>query len=163
MNTELNRLMLQAEDRFLEDAELQQWQDQIDALATRLDTYESLRELETSLFESIVQHLFEATPHQSGDTLRPVIMQWISIYRYASMAMLLGDPDFLKYRLLEWLGPVMQVHRTPQSTPDPAIFYQLMQKELKSLIRSQYSELEPYLQLAVDFLMVPSTELSSAR
>jgi hypothetical protein len=146
MNTPWHRLLSAAEDHCLNDSELQEFQNHLDSLSKRVQTYERLRDLEISIFQEVAEQVGGIQGY-TRDSLKLVLSQGISCYRYASMAMLLSDPSFLRYRLLEWLAPTVQAQDIQVIQ---ALFTSLQTQLEASLPEQQLLLFNPYLEMVVE-------------
>ncbi len=163
MDSALHHLMLESEYQPLKDQDLDQWQTHIEALSDRLELYETLRDNEVEIFQAIADQLLQQDPDLAVQPLKVLVMQWISVYRHIGMAVLLKDPDFLRYRLLEWLAPVVKAHSEDAESVSCETIHRLLQDQLKeNLTPVQIELLDPYLKMASDHLSAPVPVLNQS-
>lgn len=112
MHTELMNLYYKAEANYLSDVDLKVLRHHVESLQQRLRTYEFLRDHELEIFQPVADNLQKNYPTENPRTLEQVLRQAIALLRYAAMAMLLNNPEFLQHRLLEWLTGVVSAHQT---------------------------------------------------
>jgi len=108
MQKDFERLFHRAEDHYLHPLEMISFKKHLGLLEQRLAAYRTLREQEGLIFQAVADQLEAAYPERPVAELENALLHWISILRYGSMAMLLSNPEYLQYRLLEWLGDMVQ-------------------------------------------------------
>ncbi|MBR8827939.1 MAG: phycobilisome protein [Gomphosphaeria aponina SAG 52.96 = DSM 107014] len=146
MQPELEAFLYEAEERYLSQEEIQDFQAHIDRFKQRLATYENLREGEIAIFQPVADRLSEKFPTEKDDILEQALKHWLAVMRYSAMAMLLNNPEFLQRRLLEWLTPSIQAHQL--ETVEKKL-YELLQKQLKELLpEEQLALMQPFLEQA---------------
>ena len=151
MINQLNLLFHAAEEGYLQDSELQEYEIAIGNLKERLELYEKLRELEGKLVQRLALNLEESYPNEPPSRLQLALKQWVLVMRYCAMAMLLDDPDFLRYRLLEWLSDVIVAHNLQELENSLNGF---LQRRLKKFLTGDERQLiTPYLSQARTMLM----------
>jgi hypothetical protein len=111
MQTDLENFWQKAEEQFLTPSEVNQFRGTLDSLRARLSAYETLRDREASVFQAVADRLVDRFPDENPKTLERALKHWIAVTRYAAMAMLLNNPDYLEHRLLEWLTDIVRVYR----------------------------------------------------
>jgi Phycobilisome protein len=134
MHPDLQTLLYKAEAQYLEATEIKLFRHHIGSLSERLATYEILRNQELAIFQAIADQLQTTFPQESPQLLEKCLKQWIAILRYAAMAMLLNNPEFLQWRILEWLTDSVQAHQV-QSIE--AKLCQLLQVQLKNRLSTE--------------------------
>jgi hypothetical protein len=158
MYQDLRKLIFQAEDNYLQEAELDTFKTKVNSLAERLETYEILREEEIALFQPIVDRLMQDATEQKPKAIEKAIEHWIAILRYCAMAMLLNDPEYLQHRLLEWLTEQIKAHELQSLETD---IYKYLQMRLKKVLSAeQLSLLNPFLEEAKKTLLAPAPSLN---
>jgi len=110
MQKDFERLFHRAEDHYLHPLELISFRKHLGLMQERLVAYRTLRDNETVIFQAIADQLESEFGDAPVAQLQQGLLHWISILRYASMAMLLSNPEYLQYRLLEWLEALVQAH-----------------------------------------------------
>lgn len=150
MHSDIEALLVQAENHFLKPEELATFKRYVTTLGQRLKIYEFLREKEAIIFQPIINQLEEVYPSEKPEVLERSLKHWILVLRYAAMAMLLNDPTFLKQRLLDWLSGLVQVQQTLEIEET---IYQLLQASLKKVVPEKaLAILEPFLKQAQSLL-----------
>jgi len=112
MHTELMNLYYKAEENYLSNVDIKVLRHHVESLQQRLHAYEFLRDHEVEIFQPVADKLQKNYPTENPRTLEEVLRQSIALLRYAAMAMLLNNPEFLQHRLLEWLTGVVNAHQT---------------------------------------------------
>lgn len=150
MSTELQDLIFSADDHYLSDADLNRFQNELQSLNERLNLYEYIRDHEVSLLQPAVDYLVEELSNKDTKVLERAVTHWISILRYAAMAMLQSDAKFLEEHVLNWLPDVVDAY----DLRDVEIaLYRFLQAQLKSsLTPEQLDLIQPYLEQAYNLL-----------
>lgn len=144
MHVELTELARKGEEHYLQRPELIIFRHHATNLAKRLQTYEILRDQEVNIFQPVADQLeknFANTPPQS---LEKALRHWIAVLRYASMAMLINNPDYFRHRLLEWLTDQVQAYNIDQV--EIAIAEYLQDSLKKYLSENQMAFIKPYIE-----------------
>ena len=147
----LSRLFYTAENRYLNDEDMEQFEHSIASLESRLDLYELLRENEAKIFQRLAIELHDRYPKESPSRLQLALQHWILVLRYCSMAMLLEDPDFLRYRLLEWMTEVVAAHELREI--ENSLDQMLRRRFKKYMSGSDIKLMAPYLAQARQLLL----------
>ena len=146
MHSNIEALVYQAEDHYLQRQEITAFKLHIASLGKRLETYECLRDQEIAIFQPVADRLLEAFPLENPKLLERALKHWLSVMRYCAMAMLTNNPEFLQRRLLEWLTDIVQVH---QMESVENTLYQLLQVRLKKVLsEEQLTLVQPFLDQA---------------
>ncbi|WP_009630670.1 phycobilisome protein [Synechocystis sp. PCC 7509] len=151
MNANIQSLLYDADERYLKSGEIGALKSYTSSLSQRLETYELLRDQETTIFQPIANQLLASFPDQQHDLERS-LKNWLAVLRYCTMAMLLNNSEFLERRLLEWLTDIVRVHRT--QAIDTALYEGLEKQIPQILADNQYSLLQPFLAQAAASLLV---------
>lgn len=151
MHTELQNLLYAADDHYLSDADLDQFQKTAHSLAERIETYEYIRDRELSILQPAADYLSEEFPNTDSKILERAVVHWLSILRYGSMAMLCDNIEFLNQRILEWMPDLLEVY---QLRDIEIAFYRLLQVQIKSTLSpTQIDLIKPYLEEAYGVLL----------
>ena len=110
MQKDFERLFHRAEDHYLHPLEIISFRKHLGLMQERLNAYRTLLDNETVIFQAIADQLESEFSDAPVAQLQQGLLHWISILRYASMAMVLSNPEYLQYRLLEWLEALVQAH-----------------------------------------------------
>jgi len=144
MQSDIQNILYQAEDHYLNQLEIVDFQNSVASVAQRLATYECLRDQEIAIFQPIAEEIVRAYPEQNPQFLEKALKQWLVVMRYCAMAMLLNNPEYLERRILEWLTPMLQAHQM-QSVAN-AIYDLLLVRLQKILDKEQWALLQPFLE-----------------
>ncbi|AIE74152.1 MULTISPECIES: phycobilisome protein [unclassified Synechocystis] len=143
MQKDFERLFHRAEDHYLQPPEIIAFRKQLGLMGERLSAYRLVRDNEIVIFQAIADQLEEEFSNAPAAQLQQALLHWISILRYGSMAMLLSNPEYLQYRLLEWLEGMVQAH---DLSAIETRLSALLKEQLQSLLGvPQYRLLEPFL------------------
>ncbi|MCG9892912.1 MAG: phycobilisome protein [Thermosynechococcaceae cyanobacterium MS004] len=160
MDTALQSLLYAADDHYLSDADLDRFHQDIQSLAERIETYETLRDRELAILQPTADYLSEEFPTADPKLLERSVIHWINILRYSAMAMLLNDQAFLSQRILEWMPDLVQAY---QLQDIEKTLYRFLQMQLKnSLSPEQLNLLKPYLEEAHATLLSVTPALQPA-
>lgn len=111
MQKDFENLFYEAEDHYLNVDEMIAFKHQVSSLKQRLTIYKKIRDQEIVIFQSIADDLVNHFPQEQPKRLENSLIYWISVMRYGAMAMLLNNPDYLRYRLLEWLADIIHAQK----------------------------------------------------
>ncbi len=151
MHSDFQQFLQDAEDHYLQNAEIAEFKQHVSTLEQRLQTYELLRENELEIWQPVADQLSETCPNESNQRQEKVLQHWISALRYGAMAMLMNRPEFLKYRLLEWLTDVVQAHQLVDLEYQLS---QLLEARLKEILTAQqWNLIQPYFVQTQQILM----------
>lgn len=156
MRPDLNELLVQAENRYLQTEELVGFKTYAETLAQRLKIYEFLRDREVTIFQPIADQLINVLPNEKQERLEQALQQWILILRHIAMAMLLEDSSYLQYRLLDWLSGLVKARDT--QAIDSKI-YQLLNTRLSELLSPKaLAFLKPLLEQVETHILQPDSQ-----
>lgn len=154
MQTELTDFFHRSQDQYLRPEEIKEFRGIISALKERLAAYECLRDQELIIFQTLAEQLEEVFPEEHPKVIERALKHWISALRYAGMAMLLNNPEYLQHRLLEWLTDMIAVH---QMQSLESYLYEFLQAVLSEILPpEQLALLHPFLEQAKTTLLVES-------
>lgn len=146
MQSDIEALVHQAEEDYLKQPDIELFRQHAASLQKRLETYECLRDGEIAIFQPIVKQLMETYPQENPQLLEKVLKHWVSVLRYCAMAMLLNNPEYLEYRLLEWLSDIVKAH---QMESLESTLYELLLSSLSTVLaQQQLALLQPFLEQA---------------
>jgi hypothetical protein len=146
MQSDFEMMLHEAEVRYLQDPDVLLFKRHYISLQERLEAYRSIRDQELSIFQPIADPLLEAFPSAQAQDVERALRHWIAVLRYAAMAMLMNNPEFLRRRILEWLTDVVQAH---QLQAIELKLYDLMVVQIKAAVpKSQIDYLMPFLEQA---------------
>jgi hypothetical protein len=138
MHPDLQSLFYKSQEHYLQPVEMRLLKHHIGDLAARLEVYEGLRDQEVAIFQPVADQLQAAFPNTAVPVLEKSLRQWLTVMRYAAMAMLINNPEFLQHRLLEWLTDLVQVHNTTDISDK---IYQLLQAQLREMLSAEKLDL----------------------
>jgi hypothetical protein len=149
MLSQLERLSREVDGRYASDLELQFITEYVQSFDLRIQTYQRLQELESTLVQqsyikmrSIDSSLFlysneDVSSKWKRDTIR--------VLRYTAIAVLIDEPDILRERFLLWFQTIMRAFGAQRSCN---ITYQVLQDMVKqSLAPAQANLVCPILEL----------------
>ncbi len=143
MQSDLKAILHKAEEHYLTKPEIIVFQNHVASLAQRLETYESLRDQEITIFQPIAEELVRAYPQKNPQLIEKAIKHWLAVMRYCAMAMLLNNPEYLQRRILEWLTEMVQAHQI--QSVENTIYNLLLLRLKKVLSQQQLALLQPFL------------------
>lgn len=155
MHADFEALLHEAEAQYLQEPDLMVFKRNYISLQERVKVYKCLRDQELMIFQSIADPLLEACPNAHARDIEKALRHWIAVVRYAAMAMLLNNPEFLRRRVLEWLTDIVKAHDLIEIETK---LYELMIQQMKILIpQIQLICLMPFLDQAKQALLIPAT------
>jgi hypothetical protein len=158
MHSDFQRFLQDAEDHYLQNTEIADFKQHVNALEQRLQTYEVLRDQELAIWQPIADQLEAACPGAGAQRQEKALQHWIAALRYGAMAMLTNNPEFLQHRLLEWLTDVVKAHQLADLEYQIS---QLLKARLQEVLSAhQWTLIEPYLTQTQQILV--GTELVTA-
>ncbi len=145
---------------------------------SRVQAAREIKDVERPIVRKVIKRIFEIYPYEAHHDMAvsKATRDVHYVCLYANLCMLLGEPDWLKDKLLFWMRTILQSFQYPDILPgkdfifnDPenatytrslqpgqkSIYecYLLLKIEMeKALSPDAYKEIEPYLQTAVDVL-----------
>jgi hypothetical protein len=149
MLSQLKHLSLEAEGRYASDAELQFMADYIQSFNLRVQTYQKLQELETTLLQQTYIKMKSIDPTFFVYNKEDASLNWKRDttlgLRYAAIAVLTNDPEQLQDRLLFWFQTIIRAFGLERSYNAT---YQTLQEVVKQhLTPPQSSLICPWLEL----------------
>ncbi len=157
MYKELENWLHQAEKDYLNADELTIFKSEMLEWKERLAIYKHLRDYEVVLFQPVAERLQKIYPQENQSRLEQALKHWIAIMRYAAFAMLTNNPEFLQYRILEWLNPVIKTYQLQAIEQE---LYAILQEVLETLLtEKEKMRLDPFLKQAQDTLLDSSNQL----
>ena len=151
MHSDIEVLLYEAEEHYLQPPEIKLFKHHVASLAQRLETYECLRDREIEIFQTVADQLLEAFPQENPQLLERALKHWLSVMRYSAMAMLLSNPEFLQRRLLEWLTDLVQAHQ--MESIETKLYEFLLSRLVEVLSQEQLALVQPYLEQAQKTLL----------
>ncbi|WOO41368.1 hypothetical protein [Rubellicoccus peritrichatus] len=174
----LHALFKSAEARHLTEDELQHYETTLPDCKSRADAAREIAKVDTAICGKIAKKVTEAYEYDKHhDVSTKKCFRDISLtVNYATLSMLMNDPDWYRDKLLIWFKTILHSFRFPdQKNGQEALIdgtehaeqlasrqpfqksifetYSLLKAQMKaSLSESAYKEIEPYLQLALDIL-----------
>lgn len=168
-----------AESRHLTDDELDAYLAVVPEYAARAEAAKAMRTHDAAAVRITVTELHKLYPYEQyhKNALPKGIRDLRYVCAYATHAMLLGDSEWFRDKLLLWMKTIIQAFEFPDlpagSTrllnPEPEVrvaierlrpyqrsiyecYYRLKSELRRALPPAAFTELEPYLQLTVDVL-----------
>ncbi len=143
MQKDFERLFHRAEDHYLQAPEVGSFKKHLGLLQERLSAYRTLRDNEVAIFQAIANQLETELTDTPTASLEKALVHWLSVLRYSAMAMLLNNPEFLQYRLLEWLGDLVKAHEL--QTVETHLAHLLTSRLQALLSADEFKLLHPFL------------------
>lgn len=146
MDTKIQDLIEQAQERYLKSDELGLLETYVRSLPERLKLYQLLRDRELDMLQSVADQIEREVPSTELVDIESGIKNLLLVMRYCAMSMLLNDENFLKQRLLKWLEQVMA--QRDMRRLNEALYKLLNQVLRQELSPSQLSLLQPLITAA---------------
>ncbi|MDX2228759.1 MAG: phycobilisome protein [Leptolyngbyaceae cyanobacterium bins.349] len=111
LNYTLDQNILDADGRYLDSQELQPLEQYVQSYATRLDTYQQLRDHSEKLVLMALRKLATTYPElvqQHGGRCKYDMSE---VLRYIAIAILRDDETFFKDQMMVWLDTILLAHR----------------------------------------------------
>ncbi|MDX2216128.1 MAG: hypothetical protein SFY66_22880 [Oculatellaceae cyanobacterium bins.114] len=142
MLSQINRLSVQIDGRYADDAELQFISDYIQAFPTRLQTYIKLQAAEATIVQQVYDKMRLLNPNLFTPENADLSNKWkrdtIRTLRYSAAAMLVDDPEILQERFLSWFQTIMRSFGAQQSCN---MTYEIMQDVVKQHLTTTQANL----------------------
>lgn len=146
MIPKIQELINQAQDRYLATDELGLMEGYVTSLPERLKLYKVIRDREIEFLQTVADQVASELPSVTDEDLEVGVKNLILVLRYCSMAMLLGDENFLKERLLSWLEGIMSMRDMRRLNET---LYKLLNQVLRQNISpSQLALIQPFITTA---------------
>jgi hypothetical protein len=147
MHPQLKTLLHEAEYRYLELEDLQNFQTHVDRLSDCLAVYSLIENNEVNIFQNVADRLIKEFRQVEESTIEKSLCNWLTVLRYCAMAMVLNNRDFLNLRLLEWLTGLVRVR---QDKAIEARLYEILIEQLSQVLSiEQMMLLNPFLEVAL--------------
>ena len=111
LNYSLDNNILEADGRYLEAQELQPLEDYLQTYATRLETYQQLREHSEKLVLLALRKFATTHPEliqQHGGRCK---YDMTEVLRYIALSILRDDEIFFKEQMMVWLDTILLAHK----------------------------------------------------
>lgn len=146
MQSDIETLVYQAEEDYLKQPDIELFRQYAASMQKRLETYECLRDREMAIFQPIVKQLTKTCSPENPQLLEKVLKHWVAVFRYCAMAMLLNNPEYLEYRILEWLSDIVKAHQ--MQSLENTLYELLLSRLSEVLTEEQLALLQPFLEQA---------------
>lgn len=150
LNHTLERILLQADGRYLNIQELEVVERYVQTYATRLQTYEQLREHGDKLVVAALRKLMQVQPElvqQHGPRCKYDLTE---VLRYIALAVLRDDETFFREQLLFWLDTVLLAHGRTENCV--IVYRSLKDAVAKALPAANAQLIHPYLDSVIQSL-----------
>ncbi len=151
MQSDIEALVHRAEEDYLKQPDVELFRQHAASMQKRLETYECLRDREVAIFQPIINQLIKTYSQENPQLLEKVLKHWVSILRYCAMAMLVNNPEYLEYRILEWLSDIVKAHQ--MESLESALYELLLSRLSEVLTQEQLTLLQPFLEQAREALL----------
>ena len=150
MLSQLERLSREVDGRYASDAELTFAIDYVRSFNLRVQTYQKLQEIESTLVQQTYAKMRALDPSIFESAGTDISAKWkrdtLRVWRYIATAVLMDDADTFKERLLLWFQTIMRAFGAQRSCD---LTYQVMQDVVKqALTAPQASLVCPLLELS---------------
>lgn len=175
---QLQTLFKEAESRFMNEEELEFYLSEYPEGETAATASDEVKAIVNQITKKVITRIYEIYPYESNHKLAmPKCTRDVRyVIAYATLAMLMRDPDWFRDKLLIWMKTIIQSFRYPDVAPggeryhdDPEVIehlqslqshqrsiyetYYAIKQELKSnLTQDSYQEIEVYISLALEIL-----------
>ncbi len=151
MQSQIESIFDEAENRYLKPEELNILNYYVDSLPSRLEIYRQLRDQEISIMQPIANQLEIQFQTEPIEVLEHCLKHTLLVMRYCAMAMLLNDEAFLQNRLIGWLEQTVKTYNTKSINE---VLYRLLDRQLQEVFSpSQLGLLTPHFILAQEILL----------
>jgi hypothetical protein len=154
INTWLNDLVKNANERLFNDAELERMIAHGDTVNNRLKGIEELERLEIELQKTLPEELKQRYPDRPLYSRR-LVLDVLESLRHVGLAMLFDEPRLLHER---WIAPMLQVVDLMDIQPGHVLdIYRAIQEKLdKKLTKTSRELIQPYLTANLEALAPPT-------
>jgi hypothetical protein len=157
MQSPIDSIFDEAENRYLKPEELQGIGQYVASIAERMSAYRALRDRELELIQQAADQLQLDMPGIETAVLERAVKNGMLTLRHCGMAMLFDDQNFVQTRLLNWLKDSIELH---QAHGADAAFFGLMKQQVRlSLNAQQMALLEPFFNLVETVIPVQEEEM----
>jgi Phycobilisome protein len=151
MNTEIQLLIEQAQDRYLKSDDLAMLETYMRSLNERIALYRYLRDREIKVLQLVATELEAELPNVAISELEAGIKNMALVMRYCAMAMLLQDPNLISHRLMGWMKELNALQEMQQT--NDTVYRLLIRVLQKDLSQAQLVLLQPLLDQAQTYLL----------
>lgn len=132
MLSQLMSLSQSTDGRYASDEELEFLSDYYQSFNLRLQTYQKLQSIESTIVQEVLEKIRYIDPALLRSGREDMTTKWkrdtIRVLRYSAIAMLLNDQKTLRERLLFWMQTIMRAFGAQKSCK---VTYQVMQEVVK--------------------------------
>jgi hypothetical protein len=146
MNSFLESIFDNAENRFLKPEELKLLNQYVGSLPDRLQVYRMLRDREIDIMQWVADQLQAAMPQEKTELLERSIKNAVLMLRYCAMGMLMNDDRIVCDRYVAWFSEMSHIYNT--EAIDATLYHYLNLKLTQTLDSKAMSLLKPMLLLA---------------
>jgi hypothetical protein len=146
MNSFLESVFNDAENRYLKPEELRLLSQYVNSLPDRLQVYRTLRDREIEIMQWVADQLEAAMPQEKAELLERSIKNMVLMLRYCAMGMLMNDDRIVRDRYVAWFGEMSSVYGT--EAIDATLHQYLNQRLTQILSSKEMNLLKPLLLLA---------------
>lgn len=142
MLSQLERLSRETDGRYASDAELSFAIDYVRSFNLRLQTYQKLQEMESTLLQQTYAKMRAIDPDLFTVAGADMTSKWkrdtVSNLRYIATAVLMDDPDTYRERMLLWTETVLRSFAVQRSCN---VTYQVLQELVKQYLTAPQANL----------------------
>lgn len=153
MNKQLERMLDQAEGRWFSDIETEKLLGYADGLVARLEIHRAVEAAEEAILNDahaiILKRYAKVMQDQHGEAAAPKAKRDLGlVLRYASLAMVMRDPDFMMNKIACWLRTVLfALSDRARVTESMRALHEACRRNLTS---EDAAELLPYVKMVVE-------------
>ncbi len=176
---ELKDLFKRSESRHLVDEDFDLYRSIVPEFSARADAAKAMKDTDSQVVRKVITELYAIYPYEQHHQLAMAkcIRDVRYVTAYATQAMLMGDSDWFRDKLLLWMKTILQSFEYPdipagttrRLNPEPEVramlatlkphqrsiyecYYKVKSDLQKALPPAAFAEMEPYLQLPIDVL-----------
>lgn len=134
MNSSLESVFGDAENRYLKPEELRLLSQYVGSLPERLHLYRTLRDRELEIMQWVADQLQLALPQEKPEQLERSLKSAILMLRYCAMGMLMNDDRIVRDRYVSWFSDLSRAYGLEAID---AILHDLLNQRLNQLLGSK--------------------------
>jgi hypothetical protein len=150
LNHDLEKNVLEADGRYLDAQGLYPLEAYVQSYATRLHTYQQIRENSEKLVIQALRKLAQTYPELIQQHGQRCKYDMTEVLRYIALAVLRNDETFFKEQMLVWLDTILLAHKRNSHC---VIAYRNLQDAIAMTLPGADSNLiRPYLEIVIQTL-----------
>lgn len=150
LNHTLEKNIIDADGRYLDMQGLRPLENYLQSYASRLETYQNLRDQSQNLIAAALKKLAQAYPDIVQKHGQRCVYDMSEVLRYIALAVLRDDEVFFKEQMMSWLDTILLAYKRHAHC---ATAYRYLEEAINSsLPASNRSLIRPYLESVVMML-----------